>query len=436
MKKPQCNVTRKLKKGEVIQHARNIIGRMVSKSGIFLQTICSDSGVCIAFGRNVSQITQYFKGFVHFDYVTSFKRIGTVSANGFVNEISYERNGYKAFSILKSSNKPTADNLVYEYLVGNKYCNRVLKSYPCFIETYGLLYYKNLQDWNRMKTTTGTTELLGRLELQNGIDYRKACAKPKHATVMVQHIKDAISLSSMLKTAPAFLKFCETDLLHTLFIIYHTLSMLLKSFTHYDLHDDNVLLYEPIKGKYIVYHYINPNGATETSFRSPYIPKIIDYGRSFFDNGHLNSRKIYDTLCSKCTDCGIDKGFHWLEYPYNPRHFNISTSEKNESHDLRLLSIVQKRKTAAKTNPNTETGKQMIAILNKIHYAGMYGTPQNLTISGQKIYNVNGAYAALKTAVDHAAVKRENSAKYDSLQDKIGYLYIYMDGRPMKYETA
>lgn len=54
MNKPRCNVTRKMKKGEVIQNARNVIGRMVLKSGKFLQTICSDSGVCIAFGRNVS----------------------------------------------------------------------------------------------------------------------------------------------------------------------------------------------------------------------------------------------------------------------------------------------------------------------------------------------------------------------------------------------
>lgn len=148
------------------------------------------------------------------------------------------------------------------------------------------------------------------------------------------------------------------------------------------------------------------------------------------------SKKIYDTLCSKCTGCGEKAGFHWLEYPYNPSHHNISTSEKNESHDLRLLTIVQKRKTAARTNPNTETGKQMIAILNKIHYAGIYGTPQNLNITSQKIYNVNGAYEALKTAVDNAAVQRENSAKYHVLQNKIGDLYVYMDGKPMKYESV
>lgn len=434
MKKPQCRVTRKIKKGDEKQNARNVIGRMFKKSGIYLQTICSDSGVCIAFGKNVSQITDYFNGFVHFYYMKSFKQIGTVSTNGFVNEISYERNGYKSYSILKSSNNVYADNLVYEYLVGVKYINRILKLSPCFIETYGLLYYTNEQDWNDMKTKNANKDLLDRLDLQNQIDYRKACANPKLATVMVQHIKDAISFDTMLKIRH-FQSFCDGDMLHTLFIIYHTLSMFSKTFTHYDLHTENVLLYQPIKGKYIVYHYVNADGS-ETSFCSPYIPKIIDYGRSFFDNGNINSKKIYDTVCAQCTNCGEYSGFGWLKYPYNPRNHNISTSEKNESHDLRLMSIVKKARKTSKIIATTETGRRMIRLLNLVHYQNTYGTPENLSTINQTIYNVGGAYKSLKTAVDNVQVVQENNAKYNLMQNKLGDLYIYMDGKPMKYQSV
>lgn len=57
------------------------------------------------------------------------------------------------------------------------------------------------------------------------------------------------------------------------------LATLANTFTHYDLHPSNVLLCEPVLGKY--YKYIL-NDRTVVEFKSKYIVKIIDYGRSFF----------------------------------------------------------------------------------------------------------------------------------------------------------
>jgi hypothetical protein len=74
------------------------------RRALFLKSICSDAGVCIAFGKENKKIKEHFAGFIDVKYIKSpIKRIGNPSQNGFINEITYERNGYVANSILKSS---------------------------------------------------------------------------------------------------------------------------------------------------------------------------------------------------------------------------------------------------------------------------------------------------------------------------------------------
>ena len=101
------------------KRARKTIGTFMKKTeykrkSMFLQAICSDSGVCIAFGKERKKILDFFNGFSKFDYLKSVKAIGGVSENGFIKELEYEREGYKAHAILKSSRKKSADNLMYE----------------------------------------------------------------------------------------------------------------------------------------------------------------------------------------------------------------------------------------------------------------------------------------------------------------------------------
>ena len=178
MQKQTCKVIKKIKKVD----ARNKIGRFIlennrsiknrseektrknasrkiakffkntseKRTSEFLKSICSDSGACIAFGTNRHKITKFFDGFTDFKYVEPpIKRIGKPSANGFVNEIKYKKSGYTAYAVLKSSTRPSADNLVYEYIVGqfiNKQCNY----FPCFLETYGFYFYNDNEKWNNI----------------------------------------------------------------------------------------------------------------------------------------------------------------------------------------------------------------------------------------------------------------------------------------------
>jgi len=445
MNKPGCNVTRRVKKGEIKQHARTKIGEMIKKSGKFVQTICSDSGVCIAFGKHTGEINNFFKGFSDFTYALSpIKQIGSKSSNGFIKEISYEKQGYKADAILKSSKKKTADNLVYEYLVGIKYVNRIMKRFPCFLETYGLYYYSGEPDWKIMSGSGPVHAAnLKRLQLQSTIDYSKACIDSKYAAILIQHIKGVRSIKDFT-SVPQYNKFMKCDMLYVFFIIYHALASISKDFSHYDLHDENVLVYEAEKGKYIQYHYHHKDG-TETTFYSPYIPKIIDYGRSFFDNGNLTSRKVYDKICTvaDCNpDCGQKSGLGWLD----PKPtITISSSQKNESHDLRLLKMVETYMgdifKIQHIKPQEATFVEADKVLKKVVYGvsikkenKSYGTKENLTISPTKIYNVNGAYLELKTALKNPKVIAENQINYSRFSNKLGDLHVYDDGRDTRYE--
>jgi len=443
MRSQKSNETRR-------QRASIKISKMIEKSDLFLKTICSDSGMCIALGKKTEDINAYFKGFVNFEYALSpIKKIGKVSANGFIKEIAYEKAGYKSFTILKSAQNESADNLVYEYAVGKNFINDVNKLYPCFVETYGLYFYDNYDSWKIMKGVGPVDKgILKSLIKQDTVDYKKACLQSQYASVLIQHIKDAKTLHDyILYGSPDFVK---NELLHVLFIIYQALNALRKNFTHYDLHNENVLLYEPEFEKYIQYNYHKSFGKT-TVFYSAYIPKIIDYGRSFVRSSNMNSKKIFDTICVEkaCNPyCGKNVGFQWFN---TDNDLFIASSKKNESHDLRLLnmcrndvnSIIKKeQKDPAFKIKDNLTLLKTDEILQKIEYGvGIedekregYGTIENL--GGKltdEIVNVNLAYKALKHAVESRDVITENKKYYEKTFSKLGDIHIYDDGRPMVY---
>lgn len=441
MDKTSCKVTRRIKKKDMKEYARKRIGNVIKSSKMFLNKICPDAGNCMAFGNNIDILTSYFKGFDDFNYATSpIKQIGAVSNNGFINEINYDRNGYTACAVLKSSQDDTADNLLYEYIVGTKYINRISKLFPCFVQTYGLFNFKDHNTWTKFRKNKTNGNILNKSELSNiiktnKIDYSNGCKSAQYISILIQHIKNASSIGELVDKKNG--DFIDNELLYMLFIIYHALSSLSKEFTHYDLHDFNVLLYKLPNNQYVEYRYNYKDGTTD-SFFSSYIPKLIDYGRSFFDNGHLKSKDIFNRLCSTSDckpNCGEHYGFGWL----NPKpYLYISSSLKNESHDLRLLNTLRiKLKTMSH---NSETFKKLKSLLNNVVYGvGLgekdknHGTIENLKIVKKKIYNVTGAFEQLKDIIKDPKVIQENKNVY-STGVKVGNLNIFDDGKPVKYE--
>jgi hypothetical protein len=426
--------------------ARAIIGRFMNKTkhrrkSMFLKALCLDSGVCLAFGTYTNEIKKHFDGFVNFKYaIAPIKRIGAPSANGFINEIQYDNNGYKAYAVLKSSVNETSDNLMYEYMVG-QYVNKLNKRFPCFLETYGYYTYKDANTWNFLRNTIQTTDMRTikqGLVLQKTIDYANACNNSKLLSILIQHLKGIKSFKSMMSIDT----FVRNEMLNILFQIYIPLSLLSTTFTHYDLHNENVNVYEPEQNSYIQFHYhFTPNNVV--SFKSKYIAKIIDYGRSYYNDeeANMDSKKVHKELCKEhdCfPDCGYNQGFNWLSsHTDMKRYYWINSQESNESHDLRLLNMIEKE--AKKKNTYNSLGVDMQTMLKMLKYDDVYGTKERMRIGfPNRIYNMLDAAFSLTKFIQSPQQVELNENEYRG-KIKLGDLHIYCaddDKRPMRFQKA
>ena len=430
----QANISKALNKGHI--ESKN------------LQTLCADSSICIAFGKNTDKISQFFNNFKKFDYVKlPIRRIGVPSNNGFIHEIEYSRFNYSAYAILKSSASKTADNLFYEYKAG-QYINIANKMLPSFVETYGLFQYKNDIIYNHFKNKNVFTKnvLTDAFRLQTPT-IKDACENSKFMCILIQHIKNAETLNSFKKNRD----FINSNLMFVLFQVYASLFTLSAYYTHYDLHTSNVLLYKPVDHKYIVYHYHFAGGldgkGDVISFKCPYIAKIIDYGRSHYnENASNNSRKLHEEICKikECDPkCGEYVGFTALQDEVKPPAFSyIEATNVNESHDLRLLKDIHNDWSLEIINPTIN------GILKKVVYGrGLkgkskeYGTRQEKK-SGlpNKINNVTDAYLSILKYLQLPNIQIFNTNLYSSAHgySKLGDLHVYIDGsqRNMHYEEA
>ena len=411
--------------------------------------ICSDAKVCLAFGNVTDEIKAFYNGFVNFDYVVSpIKRIGQLSVNGFVFQIKYERDGYDSYAVLKSSQNPGSDNLMYEYAVG-QYVNKLNKLYPCFLETYGLFQYKHDKYWNYFKDNkiiNTSTALIKGLVLQKAIDYNVACEKSQYIAILIQNLSNPIPLHNLSTNK----NFINNELMFALFQLYIPLAKLMNNFTHYDLHLDNILMYEPVRGKYIHYHYYLTTGSSPVivSFKSSYMLKILDYGRCYFNDEindgikSIDTKEIYDTeICTKpkCNplpnNCGKNAGFGWMENDAaDPlSKFYISSQHKNISHDLLPLLRIYQNNSGKNANLLT---KDLDDLITKLVYTEDFGTEEKLTMGyPDAINNVKDAAQFITEYVQRRSYQRFNELMNKS-KDKLGDLYIYLDDFPMNFVPA
>jgi hypothetical protein len=167
---------------------------------------------------------------------------------------------------------------MYEYEVG-QFINKQNKIFPCFLETYGMFSYNSEESWKHFKDEpriTSVNELQNSLIQRDKVDYNIACSESKYLSILIQHIHKPISLNQFINRAfrERDIYGLEHELAYLLFQVYMPLATLQNEYTHYDLHTDNVLVYEPIVNSYITYNYHLSSGYT-LSFNSRYIAKII-----------------------------------------------------------------------------------------------------------------------------------------------------------------
>jgi hypothetical protein len=154
--------------------------------------------------------------------------------------------------------------------------------------------------------------------------------------------------------------------------------------------------------KYIQYHYHLPSGKIH-SFKSEYIVKIIDYGRSFFNDADskINTKKIRnDELCKipSCEpNCGESYGFVWFTNKLSKGNYYIDSTQHNKSHDLRLLNDMKDIYT-----PNLIANNNFRRFFDKLIYDKIkYGTkplPDDY-LKGQNIRTVSDALLGLSDII-------------------------------------
>ena len=402
-----------------------------------LKNVCSESNECIMFGKEVDNIFVFFENFENSSLIKKITPIGKTSSNGFIRELLYKKEGYSTHVIIKSSKKETSDNLGYEYIVG-QFINKANKIFPCFTTTYFLIHH-NTTSWKHMKDETITNEdlkqivpitTLDNLTKKNLDNLTITCVNSTLLSIAVQDIKNATTIFDKLSESV----FIHNELLYVLYQIYLPLSVMANVFTHYDLHYQNILIYKPYKTQYITYIYHLKNNKTVT-FKSQYIAKIIDYGRSYFNDSKISSTDIYDKICTipECDpSCGADDGYG--TFTFFKKYF-ITSAKKNISHDLRLMHMIYNEVINNKMNiKNTPTTSRLFHIFNNVIYENFYGTKENTKTGSNKILNVIDAERELRNSILSIQLEETTSAQaYMNKYTECGKMYIYTNGTPMKY---
>jgi len=274
-----------------------------SLRGQYLKRLCPGSSECLILGQNRKEILQFFNGFKNFDYAEKILTpIGSPSLNGCVHEIKFKHREYVSYAVLKTSREPTSENLIYEYFMG-LFINKVNEYLPTFLETYGIYTCSpEFHDQLLSRQPVPFDKEIVPLVQSNSELIKRACTRPLYNQILIQHVKNAESLFSKLKDTD----FLKNELGHVLFQVYAALYCLRLKFTHFDLHANNILLQKPFPDGVMEFHY------DDVVFHSPYLVKIIDYGRA----ETRNSSSVINEVCitPECDpDCGKYMGFKKLK---------------------------------------------------------------------------------------------------------------------------
>ena len=239
--------------------------------------------------------------------------------------------------IIKTSQNNKADNLAYEYLVG-QWLNQNTSNYDCFLYTYTLyhtdtqtLYHtgkytsiKKLLDYNnkikRIKnlenTYKNTTQDVGKI--------RSIICGEHPNLLLVQEFVEGSTFYDYLKKGIL----SDHDIWCILYQIYYPLSQLVKrDFYHGDLHVKNVLIKEvPYEKKY--------NGF---KIKCNYRAYMIDYGRSIYPYTHRDLDPVYKVDPNNILSCGLG----YVLYNYQ----KTDNKKPIENPDVKLYnSIAPKNK--------------------------------------------------------------------------------------------
>jgi hypothetical protein len=337
------------------------------------------------------------------------------------------------------------DNLYYEYLVG-QCINKLSMYFPNFVKTYCAGMY-NTPEYHEFLYSSCEKKELKNLPQKfstmvneiNSDNIEKniinSCNNWSQMILITQwlpvfcNLNDFLSKNSVGEKDDDFYEIGENqelimiEYIKLLFIIYLTLSSLKDHFTHYDLHEENILLIKVPNNKYISLIYQMPNGNIHT-INTRYIPIFIDYGRSYVncDSPILNSTDIFNMVCKNkknCpTTCGDTSGYSFAGIQKSDNTFDntdihdyfINSAKRNFSHDLRLMADIKKFYNFANLDSSIDFINLWKILLINLNYDSSFGTPEKeISDEPESVYNVTRVYEELnKILSDHSFIERDN----------------------------
>jgi hypothetical protein len=458
----------------------------------FLEKMCVDSGSCMAFGREKDRIRSFFDN-MDFKYVNgNVPRIGSDSVNGVVHLIKYMRDNYSTYAIMKSSQDATADSLLYEYIVGKYFINDYVSKYPCFMETYGLYEHKNYGKLTKQMLkhnirpeffTNPESRFISKVNdsnVLNGLkdEIRRMCTTEyglKYA-ILIEFVKEPISFYEYYKAKdeqdyrdPHFVR----EILNILLQVYIPLGNLMRSFTHNDLHTNNILLYKVPNNQYVEMQYYMAGKETPIVIHTQYIVKIIDYGRCFFRKNEqpaffvnhsdylsgdgprytMDSNGIAQVLddITKVSDVNTVKsrssvpqpqcnGFRNFYKNVTKRDWHISSAIGNISRDITVIAWLYQVSASVDEVPHTKWLGILKGFRQYLSNAVLY---INDDYGGKPVETrkcKTGHVCNVEMVRDHIinfyeserVVAQFNEGKYD-VSSRLGVMRIYSDGRDMMF---
>ncbi len=457
------------------------------KSGLsnVLKMVCKDPVRCIGLGKYNDYLKEYFGQFKDLSLVDTLaiKRIGSLSANGFVLRLPFKRpeSNFTAYTVIKCSANTHSDNLFYEYYVGKEFINKISTKLPNFLETYDVYRFKTSDDWNTARNFANQQFPLTPIDLNSMLihpnirSFSESCRDNEKFCLLVQYFDKLYSFRSLFETNWNFGEI-GYDMFGLMYQVYFALTYLAPNYTHYDLHQENVLLYKPYDGskQYIEMHYHLKSGRVIT-FPTEYVCKIIDYGRNYINANAIESSEIIEQICQnneKCgQDCGVQHGYNMirgnimknLKNNINPENYDaaisyITPNKFNNAHDLRLINSLRKGDFGIKQLSNDEKLSYAEKFKNypipeynnffdavcNIVYKDRYGTPDIDNATENFIRSKNGpndkpdiltifdAREMLEKNID-SFIEYETSKKYSTWQ-KAAVMHIYEDGRDYQFD--
>ena len=407
-------------------------------SGV-LKIECKNPDNCLALGQYGYAVKKYFNKFNDLTLIdnTGLKTLGADSVNGFVLEVPFVKGGYRAYCALKCSADELADNLYYEYFVGTHFINRHIKKIPCFVETFGCYNFKSVKEWYLLQKAAKVKKF-EQVDLQKMIEpfintgetpkelFSKSCKKNKLICVFIQHFDNARTFRYEYNKNFDNVKF---ELYNLLYQVYFGLTQLGYTYTHYDLHADNVLLYKPYDGnQYITMRYHSKGQIYE--FNTEYVCKIIDYGRNYIKlpNGVDTDNLLTGEEVGICnlpdchTKCGEYAGYGTIQGTLSESYtdeFGITPNIPNMSHDLRLAYLIPLKGL-------------------EINYKQQKNSRKNLTPGIDNhinnIFDMRTALERIMESTTNPSFNADNQKKkYDASWKQAAIMEIYDDGQDYTY---